>query len=243
VTSWCDKPRKVVALIFCRGGSKGLVGKNEKTFLGTPLVQRTVRQACDSEEIRDVFVSTDSARIAELANTAGAKIPFIRPAHLATDDSAELDSWKHMVTHLLDKGLISMDDCMVVLPVTSPLRTVEDITDGILKFKTGEFDLVVGISQAQSNPYFNMLKRDEKTGFSLVCSSSIPQIRRQEGPEIFDLTTFFYIQSAQEILAKDKVLKGSIGAVEIPAERAIDIDSQLDFDLAEFLATKLGAPV
>jgi N-acylneuraminate cytidylyltransferase len=86
---------KVAAFIFARGGSKGLPGKNIREFGGKPLIAWSIEQALEAQEIDQVFVSTDSLEIAEIALRYGAQVPFLRPAELASDHSPEWLAWQH----------------------------------------------------------------------------------------------------------------------------------------------------
>ena len=83
------------AFIFARGGSKGLPGKNIRNFCGKPLIAWSIEQALSVESIKGVIVSTDSQEIAEVSRNFGAEVPFMRPNHLAQDESPEILSWKH----------------------------------------------------------------------------------------------------------------------------------------------------
>ncbi|SVA92983.1 uncharacterized protein METZ01_LOCUS145837, partial [marine metagenome] len=89
-----------VALICARGGSKGLPGKNLKILDGDPLIVRAINQTKQIERIERVLVSTDCEDIAEVATSAGAEVPFMRPSELAEDDSPEWEVWRHTVKYL-----------------------------------------------------------------------------------------------------------------------------------------------
>lgn len=118
------------AFIFARGGSKGLPGKNIKPLAGKPLLQYSIDTALASDLIEQVFVSTDDQAIAQVAIEGGA-ILIERPAELATDQSPEWLSWRHAVEWATEH--YGSFDGFVSLPVTSPLRSQEDVEDAILK--------------------------------------------------------------------------------------------------------------
>ena len=88
---------KILCLICARGGSKGLKNKNIKSFCGKPLIYWTIKLAKSIKQIKDVYVSTDSKKIAQISERYGAKIPFIRPKKLATSNSKEWESWRHAI--------------------------------------------------------------------------------------------------------------------------------------------------
>ena len=223
-----------VACIFARAGSKGIPNKNIQQFSGKPLISWTIELALNVTQINEVFVSTDSEEIVEIARMAGATIPFIRPSELATDTSPEWHSWQHFIKFLADKDG-RLPEAFLSLPATSPLRSINDVENCLNEFKKGRADFVVGITPSQRNPYFNMVKKGEDNQVNLVIQQVEKYSRRQDTPEIFDLTTVCYVGKPSIILTKNSIFEGRVAGVEIPRERAIDIDTELDFQIAEFL--------
>lgn len=223
-----------VACIFVRAGSKGIPNKNIKTFSGKPLISWAVELALQVRQINEVFISTDSEEIAEIAKMAGATVPFIRPSELATDTSPEWHSWQHFIKYLTDKGG-RLPEVFLSLPATSPLRSINDVENCLNEFKKGRADFVVGITPSQRNPFFNMVKKGEDNQVNLVIQQVEKYSRRQDTPEIFDLTTVCYVGKPSTILTKNSIFEGKVAGVVIPRERAIDIDTELDFQIAEFL--------
>ena len=227
--------QEVVCFIFARGGSKGLADKNIRPLLGKSLIQRAIETAFDVPEISRIIVSTDSSGIADIALRFGAEVPFMRPDHLASDTAAELDVWKHALTYLRDEEA-AMPTMMVSLPVTAPLRTAEDVSNAIQLFCSTDSDLVVAVSEAQRNPYFNMLVRDED--LFVLGNSSMNVSRRQDAPDYYDLSTVVYVAKTDFVLGTNRILDGKTRAIIIPKDRALDIDDLLDFQFAEFLLGK-----
>ncbi len=223
-----------VACIFARAGSKGVPNKNIQTFNGKPLISWAIELALEVKQINEVFVSTDSEAIAEIARMAGATIPFIRPSELATDTSPEWHSWQHFIKFLADKDG-RLPETFLSLPATSPLRSTIDVENCLNEFKKGVADFVVGITPSEQNPYFNMVKKGEDNQVDLVIQQGDKYSRRQDTPKVFDLTTVCYVGNPSTILTKNSIFEGKVAGVEIPRERAIDIDTELDFQIAEFL--------
>jgi N-acylneuraminate cytidylyltransferase len=222
------------ACIFARSGSKGMVDKNIQQFSGKPLISWTIELALKVKQINEVFVSTDSEEIAEIARMAGATIPFIRPSELATDTSPEWHSWQHFIKFLADKDG-RLPEVFLSLPATSPLRSTIDVENCLNEFKKDRADFVVGITPSERNPYFNMVKKGEDNQLDLVIQPGEKYSRRQDTPVVFDLTTVCYVGKPSTILTKNSIFEGKVAGVEIPRERAIDIDTELDFQIAEFL--------
>jgi CMP-N-acetylneuraminic acid synthetase len=223
-----------VACIFARSGSKGIPNKNIRNFNGKPLITWAVELALQVKQIDRVYVSTDSEEIAEIAKSAGAIVPFIRPTELATDESPEWDSWQHFIK-FLEGTDGKLPDVFISLPTTSPLRTMTDVENCINEFDKGLSDFVIGITQSERSPYFNMVKKDANNLVDLVIRECNQYSRRQETPEVFDITTVCYVGKPETILTKNSIFEGRVAGVEIPRERSIDIDTPLDFQIAEFL--------
>ncbi len=224
---------KIFGFIFARGGSKGLPGKNIMQLGGIPLVGRSVNAAKESGLIDRIFVSSDDPGITEVAQYYGAEAPFIRPTELAQDTSPEWDAWRHAI------GEVEDFDIFVSLPCTSPLRNGEDIKRCIELYLEGDCDMVVTTREADRHPSFNMVTLD-KDGYASVAMPPKSTItRRQDAPKVYDMTTVAYVSSPQFIMSHNTTFEGRVKAVEIPAERAVDIDTELDFAFAEFLMERM----
>lgn len=224
---------RTVAFIFARGGSKGLPGKNIRPLLGKPMIAWAIEQTKAVKRISRVMVSTDSEEIAAIARKYGAETPFMRPSQLARDDSPEWLAWRHALNYLKSEGCLP--DAMVSVPVTAPLREPIDIEKCIDDFSRGGADAVITVSPAQRSPYFNMVKRNDDGTVGLVITPPKNFSRRQDAPQIFDVATVAYVVSPEFVLTKNALFEGRIRGVEVSPENAIDIDTLLDFHVAECL--------
>jgi len=223
------------AFIFARGGSKALPGKNIKFFNGKPLIAWSIEQALKVSRLNKVSVSTDSLEIANVALSYGAEIPFMRPKELAQDSSAELLSWRHAIQHFKEiKGCYP--DALVSIPATAPLRIAEDIESCLNVYEEGGVDAVITVTEAHRNPYFNMVKINNFGTMEIFNNPPNPIFRRQDAPAVYDVTTVCYVVSVELIMTKNSIYEGNVKSVLIPKERAIDIDTIYDFELAEYLA-------
>jgi N-acylneuraminate cytidylyltransferase len=184
--------------------------------------------------IEEVFVSTDSVEIADVARRYGASVPFIRPGELAKDNSPEWMAWRHMLNFLRERDG-KLPDAMLSVPTTAPLRSVGDIQRCIDTFELGITDAVVTVTDSHRSPYFNMVKLDARGFADIVIKDSSVINRRQDSPSVFDMTTAAYIVDAEFIMEHNGIFEGRVKAVHLPLERAIDIDTLLDFEIAEFL--------
>lgn len=225
---------KVVAFIFARGGSKGLPGKNIRPLNGKPLIVWSIEHALAVKRIKRVIVSTDSDEIAELARQYGAEVPFMRPAELAGDNSAEWLAWRHALNYLKE-STGALPEVMVSVPTTAPLRLPIDIENCLDEYEKGNADMVITVTDAHRSPYFNMVKTDADGSAVLVNPTSSAIARRQDAPVVYDMATVCYVANSEFVMTHNGIFEGKVKAVNIPTERAIDIDTLLDFQIAESL--------
>ncbi|MEY3721627.1 MAG: hypothetical protein RL618_2146 [Pseudomonadota bacterium] len=159
----------------------------------------------------------------------------MRPEELARDDSPEWLAWRHALQWLKeDEG--RLPDAMVSIPPTSPLRQPIDIENCLDAFAFGDANMVVTVTEAHRNPWFNMVTMNPDGMASLV-NSHVPGTitRRQDTPPVYDLTTVAYVARPEFVLSQHGIFAGRVRAVKVPQERALDIDTLLDFRMAEFL--------
>ena len=224
----------IVAFIFARGGSKGLPGKNIRPFAGKPLIAWAIEQAQAVSRISRVLVSTDAEEIAAVALDYGAEVPFLRPPELAQDDSPEWLAWRHGLQYL-QETTGALPDAMVSVPTTAPLRLPLDIDNCLDEFAQGEADMVITVTEAHRNPYFNMVKPNPDGSVGLVIPPARGVARRQDAPPVYDMATVAYVARPEFVMTQRSTFAGRVRAVKVPVERAIDIDSPFDFQMAEFL--------
>ena len=222
---------RYVALICARGGSKGLPGKNIKKLDGTPLIARSIQVAKKISRIDRVIVSTDSEDIAKVAIKYGAEVPFIRPIELSQDTSSEWQVWQHALDYLEKHDKESLDG-LVNLPTTAPLRSCIDVENCLDEYEMGDVDVVITVTEAHRSPYFNMVTND-KNGYSSLVLTSNRVHRRQDSPVVYDMTTVAYVANPKFVQNSTNLFDGRTRSVMIPVERSIDIDTELDFMIAE----------
>lgn len=223
---------KNFAFIFARGGSKGLPGKNIMELAGKPLLHYSIETAKACSFISEVFVSTDDNNIKQAAYDAGA-IVIDRPAELAGDKSPEWLAWRHAITWVNER--YGDFDNFVSLSATSPLRAVKDVEDAIYKRNEADADICIAVTPANRSPYFNMVKMDSAGLVELVIKPTGDVTRRQDAPEVFDITTVVYVASPVFINENYGLFSGKVTSILIPKERAVDIDDIYDFRMAEVL--------
>jgi CMP-N-acetylneuraminic acid synthetase len=218
------------AFIFARGGSKGIPGKNIKPLKGKPLIQYSIEVALQTSGINNVFVSTDDADIAKVSRSNGA-IVIDRPIELAQDDSPEWQAWKHAISWVREQ--YGDFEEFISLPATSPLRSVKDVESAILQRSNIGADICIAITPASRSPYFNMVKQLGNNLIELVNKPTNSISRRQDAPEVFDITTVVYVANVEFIMSHDNIFDGVVTSVVVPRHRAVDIDDMYDFNFAE----------
>jgi CMP-N-acetylneuraminic acid synthetase len=221
---------RTFAFIFARGGSKGLPGKNIKELGGIPLLAHGIRLAQAIERVERVFVSTDDAQIADVAKYFGADV-IDRPSALATDIASEWMAWQHAIEHVRSLGLNF--DVFLSLPATSPLRNAQDISKCLDALQT-DIDVVITVTPSARSPYFNMITTNVD-GLAQVVLGTAQFKRRQDVPLVYDITTVAYVARPDFILTHERLFDGRVRPVVVPKERAVDIDDDYDFKLAQIL--------
>lgn len=224
---------RVIATICARGGSKGLPGKNLRPLAGKPLIVHTIEHALACRGIEGVFVSTDDARIAEVAQRAGAQVPHLRPAELATDEAPKLPAIEHLVSHL-ERGGMKID-VVVDLQPTSPLRRPEDI-EAALGLLDADTDLVVSVTEPSHNPYYTLAEVEADAQGLLQLSKPARFARRQDAPAVWGLNGSIYVWRRA---ALPKAIAEGFWSVRakpyaMPRRRSVDIDDLEDFELAQW---------
>jgi len=213
---------KVLALITARGGSKGLPRKNVLTAAGKPLIAWTVDAALTASSVSHVVLSTDDDEIMNAAAAAGCKIPFRRPAELATDEASSMD----VVLHALKE--LPGYDFVALLQPTSPLRTGTDIDAAFQLMNARNAPACVSVTEVDQSPYWMYeLAEDDRLRSLLPPLQSVT--RRQDLPSVYTLNGAIYIAKVEWLLKSRNFLGPETVAYKMPKSRSIDIDNALDF--------------
>jgi CMP-N,N'-diacetyllegionaminic acid synthase len=221
--------QRILAIIPARGGSKRLPGKNIKPLGGQPLLLRTVNAARASRLIDRIVVSTDDEAIATVAKKAGVEV-IRRPASLARNKTPIIPVLLHVVD-LLFKKECYRPEIIVLLQVTSPLRTTEDIDATIRRVIEGA-DSAETFCTMKDHPYYAFaIDRNENARpldpkHVTMRSQDLPKLYKENGA-VFAMTI--------GTLRKEGLYGKKHRAVIMPSERSIDIDEPIDFKIAEVL--------
>lgn len=226
----------ILGLIPARGGSKGVPGKNLRPVAGRPLIARAIACGLSCPSLDKVVVSTDSQAIAVVAQEHGAEVPFMRPVELASDTAAMLPVMQHAVTACEAHYGVAVA-VLVLLDCTAPLRRVEDVEAALKLLAAPDCDAVVSGSPAQRSPYFNMVRPRE--GYVELFAPLPGGVgRRQDAPPVWDLNTVVWAYKRAALMEEAARLPQRTRLYEVPRERALDLDSELDFQMLEALLAR-----
>jgi CMP-N-acetylneuraminic acid synthetase len=229
---------KILALITARGGSITLPRKNVLPFCGKPLIAYSIEAARDAQAagapIDRIVVSTDDAEIAEVSRCFGAEVPFMRPAELARPDTPSLPVVQHAVRATTREANLHHDWILLLQP-TSPLRTAADIRGALDMAGRGDATAVVSVTSANST-HPAKLKVMEGGVLKPYLGESLQQPARQDFAfEVYKTNGAIYLTRREVLIEQDSFYGSRALGFLMPPERSIDIDTQLDFDMAEFL--------
>jgi len=228
----------MIAIIPARGGSRGLPGKNIRPLAGKPLIAHTIGQALAAPSISRVLVSTDSPEIAQVAQQWGAEVPFLRPDELAQDHSLAIDTYLHTLRRLEQaEGFLHPE--LVVLQPTSPLRAVQDIEDCVALFRQRQADSVLTYYEANVPPAWAK-RLDEQGKPHNYFAEALENKNRQEAATAYLPNGAVFVFRFELLERQRLYITDRSYAHVMPYERSIDIDSAIDFELAEFFLARRG---
>lgn len=225
------KGKRILGLIPARGGSKGLPRKNIIPLLGKPLIAWTIEQALSSKYLDAVIVSTEDEEISVTARRYNAEVPFIRPLELASDEASGMDVVFHAIGELERTG--HDYDIVVDLQPTSPLRIAVDIDVSIeMLFSNGSAGAIVSVCPAEHHPYLaNILPEDRSMKDFL--RKDIKNRNRQKLPQYYRANGAVFAAYCDYLKKQGDFFGEHTYAYIMPPERSVDVDSILDFYLAE----------
>lgn len=223
----------LLAVIPARGNSKRVPLKNVRMLRGKPALQYTIEAALQSGLFASVVVSTDSDAIAEIAIANGASVPFRRDATLADDHTPVSDVTIDVLKRIDDAGKFS---AVCQLMANCPLRTAEDIRDSYRQFeKTGARAQISVTEYGWLNPWW-AVRMDESYRLSHLLPESLGQ-RSQDLPVVYCPTGAVWWARCAALLEEGTFHTADKTGWRIPWHRAVDIDSEEDWRMAEVLMT------
>lgn len=221
----------ILGIIPARGGSKGVPRKNIKLLAGKPLISYSIKAALQSQYINRLIVSTEDSEIKKISENYGSEV-IERPKEFALDDSPTTDAVFHSLK-ILEKENYK-PDLIVLLQATSPHRNEEDIDNAIKLFLESNCEAVVSVCNLDHRRIF-LIKNN---CLDPIMKESLHK-RRQDAPDLYTSNGALYI-------IEPKILQkyGSFHPPEtvpyiMPTDRSIDIDTEFNFQLSEFILAKI----
>ncbi len=230
-----------ICSINVRAGSKGVPGKNLRLVVGIPLFAHSVRQAAASGLFDEIVVSSDSEEILRLAPEYGATGVVVRPPAMATDTAGKVPAIAHSVLETERRTGAKFDIC-VDLDATSPLRFVDDIRIAVDLFEASDAESLITGSEARRNPYFNLVEELPDGTVAVSKKPATDVLRRQDAPRSFDMNGSIYIWRRDSLVNDQVVFLPTTILYEMPPERSVDVDSDLDFRMVTWLMDQREGP-
>ena len=201
--------------------------KNIKMLAGKPLIAWTIEEAKKSKFIDMCIVSTEDEEIKSVAEEWGGHVPFMRPAELAQDDTPGIEPVLHAIT------MMPGYDFVVLLQATSPLRTAEDIDGAIAYCMEQGSESCVSVTEAEHSPYWMYSMDKENRLQPILKIAKEDSYQRQKLPKVYQLNGAVYVASVDFVRQEREFIGDDTLGYVMPQERSYDIDTVLDFEVAE----------
>lgn len=221
----------ILVIIPARGGSKGIPHKNIKPLNGKPLIYYTIDVARGIVNNEDICVSTDDPEIIKCVEEYGLKVPFVRPAELASDTAGTYEVLLHALDFYEKQG--KKYDVVVLLQNTSPFRTVDQTKEAIALYKP-DIDMVVSVKECPANPYYCVFEEDE-VGYLHISKGEGIITRRQDAPKVYEYNGAIYVINPESL--KHMPLGKFTKRVKYVMDdlHSVDLDNLIDWKFAEMI--------
>lgn len=221
---------KILGIIPARGGSKGIPGKNIRLLNGKPLIQYAVEAAQRSGLVDRLILTTDSAEIAATGRDLGIEVPFIRPPHLAQDDTPMLPVIEHTLLFVEAQGW--QPDIILLLQPTAPLRQAEHIQQAIKKLVDEKCDSVVSVVEVPRHYVPDFVLRLEDGRLKPFLDTPLVT-RRQDARPAYSRDGTIYAFWRHVLINKHSIYGDDCRPILIPEEQSCNLDTVSDWQDAE----------
>lgn len=222
---------EVLCIIPARGGSKGIPRKNVRLLAGKPLLSHSIGHALQATSISRTVVSTDDDEIARVARDAGAEV-VVRPANISGDTATSESALAHVLQHLADTETY-VPDLVVFLQCTSPIRGRGDVDAAFAQLRAEGANSL--LSAVRSHAF---LWTKTETGAQAVNYDYRQRPRRQDRLAEYRENGSIYIFEAELFRNTHNRLGGKISLYEMNEWSSVDIDTEADFELCEWILEK-----
>lgn len=225
----------ILALITARGGSKGVPRKNVRPLAGKPLIAWSVAAALGAQTKLKLVLSTDDPEIAFVGRECGAEVPFVRPAQYASDTATSESVVQHALTWL-EHNERYHPRLILLLQPTSPFRTSGDIDAALALQRERDADAVVSVTE--NDRPLQWLRRIDENGVLRELGLFTHITRRQDSEKLYRFNGAIYVIKPEVLERERTFYPQEMLPYEMPAERSLDIDTELDFRIADLLMTQ-----
>ena len=217
-------------VITARGGSKGIPGKNIKKLGGKPLIQYSIDVAREFVPDSQICLTTDDPKIKAVATSLGLDVPFLRPAHLASDTAGSYE----VLLHALDywEKVHGTFKRLILLQPTSPFRKAQHVREAMDAFRPGD-DMIISTCEASANPYYTLYEANQ-SGY-LERSKKGMVTRRQDAPMVHEANGAIYVIDTDSLRKSPLNEMKNVRPYLMDRISSTDLDEPLDWKWAEFL--------
>lgn len=226
---------KILAVIPARGGSKGVPRKNIRVVSGKPLIAYTIEPALQvKDRLHRLIVSTDDVEIADIALKYGAEVPFMRPPDLGGDKIPMVPVLQHAVQAIEAADGIKLDWVLLLQP-TCPFRTAEDILAAIDLAEAGGCDSVISVVRVLAHHPILMKKIENDQLLPFAIEEKEGTRRQDYNPPAYMRNGSIYLTNRDNLMQNGSIWGKAIRPYIMPEERSVNVDSELDMKLVEFI--------
>ena len=218
---------KIVSIIPVRGGSKSIPRKNVVDFAGKPLMLWTIEQAKASTLVSEIYVTSDSKEILEIADSAGART-IIRPPELSTDIATSESALIHVLNQIKEAP-----EYIVFLQATAPLRKSNDIDNSISHLIDAAADSLLSVTKA-----YDYIWKESEGGISSLNFDYLQRKRRQDLQPLYYENGSIYVFKPDILKKYRNRLGGKISIYYMEPWQMVDINDNADLEWAEWLFIK-----
>ena len=222
-------PKRTIAIIPARGGSKRIPRKNIRCFNGRPMLEWAVRAAQASGQFDEIMVSTEDPEIADIAKSCGAKVPFLRSVENADHHATTVHVLYEVLAQYSKDGRC-FDLACCLYPTAAFVRG-KDLSDGRAALVAGDFDVFMPLAEFD-NTIWRSLRRDRDGKISINFPDNV-NLRTQDLEKAYHDAGQWYWFVVPKLNRNSNLMSLNTGSVLLSKSRVQDIDTEEDWAVAE----------
>lgn len=226
---------RILTFIPARRDSKGIPGKNWKQLGNKPLIAWSLEIAKQISSVDDICVSSNSEEVISISEKYDIPVLFKRPEALATDTSSTREATLHAL-NFYAQNLNRQYDAVLILQPTNPFRKIEFVQKAINLFTKSNCDMVVSVYESPLNPYYNVYSENSEGYIGRSIPSSYT--RRQDCPKTWVINGNIYVIKTESLKTMEVHDFPRVVKLEMPLSYSVDLDTDDDWDLAEYQLNK-----